>query len=125
AVCLYAINIGPGDSPSIGCAYFVIDPNPFGSLDTVSRDGDTVHLTGWAIDPDTYDPIHVHVYIDSTGTDIGSARIERPDVGYAFNYRSLHGFDTTLTVPPGPHTLCAYAINVEAGDNVQLRCASI
>ena len=39
--------------------------DPFGSLDTAVAGVDrTVTASGWAIDPDTSDPIDVHVYVD-------------------------------------------------------------
>src|SRR5262249_13058206 len=56
-VCVYAINdnlVGP--HRPLGCRTVVVaQPNaapPFGALDVLSRQGSTVRVAGWAIDPD-------------------------------------------------------------------------
>jgi hypothetical protein len=52
------------------------------------------------------------------------ADTSRPDVAALHPaHGPAHGFDTTLDVAPGPHTVCAYAVNVGAGSgNPRLGC---
>ncbi|MGH9084691.1 MAG: SpoIID/LytB domain-containing protein [Acidimicrobiales bacterium] len=102
-----------------------VDSDPFGNLELVRADPGTVRVIGWAIDPNTDEPIDVHVYIGSTGF-ARTADFERPDVGGAYGQGSRHGFD--LSLPPqgdGPFQVCVYAINVGPGANVLLGCRSI
>jgi len=104
--------------------------DPFGSLDTVKAGADrTVTATGWAIDPDTNDPVTVHVYVDGVWAGAVNANQSRPDVGAAVpGYGDLHGYRATVTgVAPGAHQVCTFAINIGpyGTTNPQLGCASV
>ena len=108
---------------------------PNGMLEGAVRTVDNrVRLVGWVVDPDTPLPISVTVAIDgnpvATGT-VGStivsspfpANVSRPDVGAANPGAGPdHGFDFSVTVAPGPHTVCVYAVNAGAGINTRLGC---
>ena len=62
-VCVYAINVGPtATNPLLGCR--TVSGTPTGNFESVSRTGNSVRLTGWALDPDTANPVTVHVYVD-------------------------------------------------------------
>ena len=100
--------------------------DPFGNVESLQADSGSVRLTGWAADPDTTNPIEVHVYVGSVGTAF-VAGLERPDVGAAYPaVGSKHGFDVRVTVPAaGTHTVCAYAINVGSGTNRLLSCGTV
>ncbi len=129
AVCTYAINVGPGNNVALGCkpvAMVARDPaSPFGALDFVTAPlAGRVQLRGWAIDDSApAQSIDVHVYMDGvpglggTGIAIAKANTWRADVGAAYPGRgNTHGFDIAIDrVPPGPHEICAYAINVGSG----------
>lgn len=105
---------------------------PFGSLDSVSLGTNTITANGWAIDPDTTSGIPVDITIDGVLKLRASASINRPDlVGVAPGYGSAHGYRatvSTISLAGGPHTVCAYGINVSAagdvepGGNTQLGC---
>jgi hypothetical protein len=125
-VCVYAINdLTGGVNAAVGCRTATNATRPIGSIDAViGRPGGPVRLVGWALDPDTSDPIAVHVYVDSTITPIVAAG-NRPDVAAAFNLGANHGFDTTVNVPPGTHTICAYAINNGPPDHTNLGCRTL
>jgi hypothetical protein len=100
---------------------------PFGSIDaaTTLATG-TIRVQGWAVDADTNNPIDVHVYVDGALRHAGSAATSRPDVGAAFPFGAGHGFDVTVSAPPGGHTACVYAINVAQGNvNSLLGCRSL
>jgi hypothetical protein len=104
-----------------------VSPDPMGSLDLVSAVGAaTVRAYGWALDPDTIDPLMVHVYVDgqfATGT---LANHSRPDVGAAFpGWGDAHGYVVDIPVQEGAHQVCAYAINQPVGTNPLLGCSNV
>lgn len=102
-----------------------IEANPYGNIDVVRVDPGTVRVSGWALDPNTSDPIDVHVYVGPNGY-ARTANLDRPDVGAAFGLGSAHGFDLSLPPPgDGSYQVCVYAINVGIGANVLLGCRTI
>jgi hypothetical protein len=121
-VCTYAINVGPGDTNPLlsTCKTVTITPrNPFGFLDGATPSGAGIHVRGWAIDPNTTEPINVHIYVDGAVVAGLTANQHRPDVGAAHpGFGDYHGFDDVVAngIAAGDHTVCAYAINVGAGE---------
>ena len=103
-VCVYAINTGPGTNILLGCSTITRPTDPFGYVDGISTSTpEGVRVTGWAIDPDTTDPVDVHVYVDNTGV-ARTANTSRPDVGNVFPaYGPDHGYDFTVPAGPGTH----------------------
>jgi hypothetical protein len=127
-VCAYAINSGYGANTLLGCRWVVVDTSPFGSLDTASPGKQSIHVSGWSLDPDTSSPIAVHVYVDNGGTNIGLASNPRRDVGsyFAFEgYGANHGYDTNVPASSGTHRVCSYGINVDTGANRLLACKTV
>jgi hypothetical protein len=99
--------------------------DPFGSLDLVQGNADGVTVAGWAIDPDTTDPIEVHVYVGGSGT-VVRADGDRPDLAAAFpGYGSAHGFRAVIAAGAGATPVCVYAINVRAGAHQLLGCRTV
>jgi SpoIID/LytB domain protein len=123
-VCSYGINVGPGTkNPQLGCRTVTVASDPMGSLDGSTRTANSAHIKGWSIDPDTTDPIKVHLYVDNQFAGEVTAAGSRPDVGNAFpGYGSNHGYEADVNVPAGRHTVCAYGINVGPGTNRLLGC---
>ncbi|HEV7950276.1 MAG TPA: hypothetical protein VGP24_10965, partial [Glaciihabitans sp.] len=82
-VCAYAINVGAGSNKLMNCKTVTVpaamDPSPIGVLDGVSASGGTVTARGWALDPDTNNPISVHLYVGSAST-AHKAGESRPDI---------------------------------------------
>ena len=99
-------------------------PNPFGTIESARLWPGGVRVGGWAIDPNSTGPINVDLYADGKFVTRTSASIDRPDVGNIyFAYGTTHGYDTVVSLPPGQHQICAYGINVAAGDaNPKLGC---
>jgi len=125
--CAFAINELAGTRNSLlGCRAFVtVGVPPIGNVDTVATVDGRRSLVGWAIDPDTVDPIRVHVYADGRFLTAGTANRYRPDVGRAFPaYGSGHGFAIPIDrLGPGTHRVCAYGIDAGgAGFNPLLGC---
>lgn len=122
-VCVYAINVGPGDHVLLGCRTVTNSVQPFGSVDSVNGTPDGITIAGWALDPDTADPIDVHVYVDGVGRAALTAKGDRPDIAAAFaGYGAAHGFATVIAAAAGNHTVCVFAINALAGSNQLLGC---
>ncbi len=121
-VCAWAINVGVGSHQRIGCRQVTVaGGSPIGFLDAMTRSGDEVTAQGWAIDPDTAEPVQLHVYVGSRLSG-ALANTARPDVGRAFpGYGDAHGFSVRVPAPAGS-SVCVYAINVGAGSHRLLGC---
>lgn len=118
-VCVYGINTRPGGVNSLlGCRTFTSgDRTPTGSLDTVTQSGGTVVAGGWAADFDTpTTSAQVHLYVDNQFAGRTVASLPRSDVGTIFPALGpSHGFRAELSIGPGRHVVCAYAINTRSG----------
>ena len=128
-VCLSALTLAGTDSFSLGCRTVTVPVNPIGHVDSLSTDGlGHYRLRGWTFDPDDNGgPARVHVYVDAVGYSL-AAGLARSDVASHYGLaNNLVGFDVTVSVPAGKHTLCAYGINrvPTAGLNQTLQCWTI
>jgi hypothetical protein len=124
-VCLYGIDVGPGDNRLLGCRMVLVGGDPFGAVDQVRASGGNLTVAGWAIDPDTADPIPIHIYVGTAGREI-IANGARPDVATAYpGYGANHGFTTSFAISPGTHQVCIYAIDQGLGDNRLLACRTV
>lgn len=126
-VCTYGINRGPGQNRLLGCIRIDHDASPFGSLDGTAVRPGGVLVRGWAIDPDTGDPVTVRVEGGSRPVS-AVANQYRGDVAEAYfwfhsNGQSSYGFEIAAPAPPGPRQFCAIAQNVGPGRNRVLGCA--
>jgi hypothetical protein len=73
---------------------------------------------GWAWDPDYPDPTFYSVYVDAAPDPSvwTTTAVPRPDVVLAYPGAGLsRGFDGVLELPPGPHTVCIFAQDIDAG----------
>ena len=132
--CVYAINTGAGStSPELGCRTVNFNWNPIGNYESIIRVPGGVQLSGWALDPDTSNPIDLHVYEGNCCTNprgAFAANQSRPDVGAAWpGHGNNHGFGATVGAWPSSttnKTYCAYAINTGYGNSSpELGCRSI
>lgn len=125
-VCSYGLNVGAGDNSLLGCRLVGVGADPTGSLDQASGSSGRITVSGWALDPQTAQPIQVAVYVDGRGTAIPRAAANRWDVAAAFpGWGPAHGYTATMTAGPGPHVVCTYGLNVGTGNNVLLGCRSV
>lgn len=102
--------------------------NPFGRLEQARGTTRTIEVAGWAADPDTSEPVDVHVYVDGQARQVVRADRDRPDVGAAYPaLGSRHGFSTAVgLITPGRHTVCVYGINVGPGTgSTTLGCSTV
>ncbi len=96
---------------------------PFGALDKADYADGALRVAGWALDPNSGEPIDVHFYVD--GQLIGGTRaaIARPDVGVRHRLGDRHGFDRVFRAPRSG-TVCAWGLNVGPGHNRPVACRS-
>jgi len=127
-VCAYGIDVGPGSNRLLGCELVTVPSgSPFGVIDSAWSAPGEIGLRGWAIDPDTTDPIRVHVYVDGVGrasiaADGVKEGLDRAKPGFG----DEHAYERVITgVGPGTHRVCAYAINVEGGGNRSIGCRTV
>jgi hypothetical protein len=89
------------------------------------RDPHTARLTGWALDPETTDPIAVHLYLDGRFLAAFTALGDRPDVEDVWWWLGRrHGYVVDVPVPTGTHLICAYGISVGTGVNELVGCGA-
>lgn len=96
--------------------------DPFGRLESVRVDRrpdgrpERVHLSGFAMDGDTRDPIPVAFLVDNRSVRLTSADRYRPDLLDSFPGQGTHhGFATTLEVSPDAGVVCVDAFGVRSG----------
>lgn len=127
-VCLYAIDREGVGNTLLGCRTASTGGGPpRGSLDGATPVIGGVELYGWALDPDTVDPVMVHVYVDGRWGGAYVADATRTDVARAFpGYGAAHGYALTIReLQAGQHTVCVYGIDVRGTSNTQIGCRSV
>jgi spore germination protein YaaH len=128
-VCVYALNIGPGDTnPVLGCKTVTVpSANPTGNLERVVGARGSLTASGWTLDPNTSSSIEVALYVDGAKALQQVASLSRPDVAAAFpGAGAAHGFSLQVTAKPGTHRVCAFGMNTGPGDtNTLLGCKSV
>lgn len=127
-VCLRYLNVGGGNDIMVGCRTATATAsNPLGVIDGVSATATTVSVRGWARDPDSPNPISVHVYLDGKAVRAATANGLRPDVERSAPGQAgpRHGFSVQVPATAGRHTVCVYGINVGPGSNTSLGCRQV
>jgi hypothetical protein len=89
----------------------------FGKYDGATGGTGTVSVSGWAIDPDVYDPVHYKVHIDGVGVGTGVANANRTDVARTYpKWGADVGLARTITgVKPGTHTVTLWYQDLPSG----------
>lgn len=126
-VCAYAINVGTGDAnTALGCRSISISGIPIGNLDGTQLIPGGLRIYGWALDPDSADPVQIKVSVDGAVASTTSAAQSRPDVRAAYpTWGSARGFLVDLAVGGGTHTVCADAVSIGRGAGTSLGCRSV
>ena len=125
SICLNVINTGAGVDTDIWCSMLSVPTGPpQGYLDSVSASAGTVSVSGWALDPDSANPISTQIFVDGQQriaiTSDGSRQDLQP-LGLGTN----HGFVGSTAISSGTHSICAIAINVGPGSNTNLGCRKV
>ena len=135
----------PGIGSAIDHNYFCCDErslqalaggsggSPFGILHSIDVPSPStyVNVFGWAIDPDSRDPIPVDVYVYGADGQPGvgqrlDASGEFPGLAGAYpGFGGAHAYFTAIPVPLGAKQVCAFGINVGSGGNSLLGCKSL
>jgi len=88
-------------TPDPGPAPGPTNKDAFGHVDEIRMDGRTIHVRGWAVDPDDFGKqVDIHVYVGNVCVGSGRANTCRPDVNNQNpGYGEWHGFEFGLAVP--------------------------
>ncbi len=101
----------PGDQP------------PIGQLLITNVDKRSYSILGYAIDPDTDDPIQVLVDIHGVGQTLLTADYTLPGLPQSHpGFGPNHGFLFNAQLPPGTRDVCVYAIGADGGQNSVIGC---
>jgi SpoIID/LytB domain protein len=67
-VCVRAVNVPSGGSPTLGCSW-VTPPggSPVGTFERATGESGAVRVSGWALDPDTVDPVNPYETVRGSG----------------------------------------------------------
>ena len=128
-VCVTGLNTlyGTHDSqPS--CGTITLALKPLGAFEALTRvsGSSNLRVKGWALDPDTRDPITVRMTLDGVAAGTATADATRTDIGDKYApWGDNHGLWAKVTADDGEHTLCVTAVNVGGGADVQLGCKLI
>ncbi|GAA4175551.1 hypothetical protein [Gryllotalpicola koreensis] len=129
SVCITAVNVGIGShGTSLGCRTVnVISASPVGHVDSASALPDGIAVSGWALDQQTTDPIHVNIYVDGKIVPTNFlANGSRPDLAGPYpNSGTNHGYSVSFAATGGTHNVCVYGINVGTGSNSLIGCRSV
>jgi hypothetical protein len=122
------------DGPTVGSATLVSGDNPIGYLDLASSPvPGQVRIRGWAFDPNAPTAsLAIRLTVGGKSGDPGAATYElgtvatrsRRDVAQEFpEAGARHGFDHTLPiVKSGRQRICAYALDLDPGEDRLLGC---
>jgi hypothetical protein len=99
---------------------------PFGNVELATTTFDSISVRGWAMDPDTTNPVDVHLYVAGVWSGAVRADVARADIAAAYpGSGTLHGFTARLGASAGTHSVCTYAIDSAGGPNAPLGCKTV
>jgi Fibronectin type III domain len=125
--CFVAHNVGPGAATrTIGCRTFTLADSPFGTLTSLTAVAGGVRALGWAIDYDVpTTPLRIMIVADTKLVAQVFAARRRADLQRYGDYAVPHGFDVTVPLNNGPHTVCVIAVNQGAGSSLRWPCRQV
>lgn len=125
-VCVRAVDTPTGSTVSLGCKTVTVPGGPpRGNAEVIAGDTGGVRVAGWALDPDTTDPVSVRVDVAGTSRTL-RADGTRTDIAGAFpGYGAAHGFSAVVPAPAGSHVACVTALDSTGGPGVSLGCATV
>ncbi len=97
---------------------------PVGVVEAGTATNTTLTVQGWALDPDSSDPVRVRVDVDGVPAHV-TADLPRPDIAAAYGRGDRHGFTHTRPASPGPHTVCTHALASDPGPSAPLGCRTV
>lgn len=126
-LCVYALNVGTGTSNTeLGCWTATAGGNPVGAVTGTTTGLKKITMSGWTVDPDTTDPIWLHVYVDGKFSTGVLANASSSELGIFGTYGANHGYTFTVPADNGSHEVCVYALNTRSGNaNTTLSCQNV
>lgn len=99
---------------------------PFGNVEAITASPGMITAAGWAVSPDTTDPVDVEVTVDSVPTRF-TADLDRPDVNAVYGgfVGDAHGYHAEIAAEEGVHQVCVHGIGPGASVRSLLGCASV
>ncbi|MGK0722259.1 hypothetical protein [Leucobacter sp. W1478] len=125
-VCVYGINQGAGANTTLLCKNVMVQSgNPVGEVKEIWATPGNIKMWGWALDPDTLDPIDLHVSINGRWA-VVKANAQNSSTLASYPAHGInHGFGASIPADPGNNRVCVYAINQGPGANSTLRCQDV
>ena len=125
-ICVIIVNQNSGADRHLGCKTVNRRSNPVGSLLGINRHSNAVRMVGWAVDPNSADPVRIRVVVDGVITSTFFADIPRsPSPWVGAKYGNDLGFDKWVGVGPGPSRVCVWALNIDIGTHTRLSCRTL
>jgi hypothetical protein len=125
-VCVTSLDPGPGFRPGMGCGRVDAPGVPVGTLDPLDDSIPSIRVRGWAIDPQTADPVRVEVRRNGALVTTVKADQHRDDLGdLAPRYGTAHGFDVDIPPEIGWNEVCVRILGVGGGGDGDAGCARI
>jgi hypothetical protein len=129
--CAYALRNGGTVKFGLGCHSFHLQPgpnpfNPLGALDLAAASPGLIQLRGWAGDPDGDPTTQLRIFYDGSEVLQTTASLPRPDVQSALGLSPTTGFNLSLPIMPGLHSICIVAQNTgnQGVQNTTVGCVS-
>ncbi|HST50331.1 hypothetical protein [Jatrophihabitans sp.] len=104
----------------------IASDDPFGGVSSWSLHGRYLTVTGWALDPNALSSeLRIFFYVNGKPFTYVQTTLPRGDINAHFHASGNHGYSKTLMLANGTNNVCAYAINVGAGNNTKLGCRTV
>jgi hypothetical protein len=114
-VCAWAVDQHNGRTALIGMRQINV-AGPFGVVISLQDVGGAIHMTGWTIANAARAAAGLRVFVDLNVVYDGATGLPRPDVQQAFPGAPLNtGFDLTIPVAPGTHSVCVWGVDRSNG----------
>lgn len=125
-VCATAANIGYGSANTFTCVNATLNNSPMLAFDSAARSRNQIRVRGWAIDNDSPTrTVSVVETLDGRSITLPASGT-RSDVGKAYpSAGARHGFDHSITVTEGRHTVCLSAVNIGYGADTAKKCRTV
>ncbi|HEX4868059.1 MAG TPA: hypothetical protein VFV32_10575, partial [Acidimicrobiales bacterium] len=125
-VCATVLDAAAGFRRDLGCAPVDAPGAPSGSFEGAGDSFETVVVSGWALDPQTADPVQVEVRRNGELVTTAAADGARPDIAAAFpHYGEAHGFRVEVPAVEGANDVCVRVKGVGAGGDAELGCGRV
>lgn len=125
-VCVLSLDAAPRFRRDLGCADVTAPGTPFGHFDRATNSFETIGIRGWAIDPQTADPVRVEVRRNGALVATTPADADRADIAAKYpHYGAAHGIQVAVPAVAGRNEICVRILGVGGGGNKDLGCRTV